>query len=153
MLLPTAAVRRCRLPVATPVCSAAHDGDWRAASAEAMEARDWASVEAAVAAAVGGEAPLPGDAPAPVAFEEHAAPPSSSSVGQSARVTWRLRVAYLGVAFSGFAWQSAAPKPTVEGCLQQAIQPLLDGRSELRLSCAGRTAGVSSLGQLVSFYS
>ena len=181
MLLPPATLRRCRLPVVTPVCSAAYDGEWREKSAEAMEARDWASVEAAVAAAVegeallpgdapapvgfeeqaaavaaavGGEALLPGDAPAPVGFEEQAAPLSSSSVSQSARITWRLRVAYLGVAFSGFAWQSAAPKPTVEGCLQQAIQPLLDGRSELRLSCAGRTdAGVSSLGQLVSFHS
>ena len=167
MLLPSATLRRCRLPVAyatnervveqrasPPVCSAAYDGEWREKSAEAMEARDWASVEAAVAAAVGGEALLPGDAPAPVGFEEQAAPLSSSSVSQSARITWRLRVAYLGVAFSGFAWQSAAPKPTVEGCLQQAIQPLLDGRSELRLSCAGRTdAGVSSLGQLVSFHS
>ena len=44
--------------------------------------------------------------------------------------------------------------PTVEGCLQEALRPLLDGKSELRLSCAGRTdAGVSALGQLVSFHS
>ena len=138
--LPAATVRRCRLAVATPVCSAAQDDDWREEAADAMEARDWASVEAAVAAAVRGEAPLPGDAPAPMAFEEQPVSRSPSQVRKSAaRVTWRLRVAYLGVAFSGFAWQAAAPKPTVEGCLQQAIQPLLDGRSELRLSCAGRT--------------
>ena len=42
----------------------------------------------------------------------------------------------------------------MEGCLQTAIWPLLDGKSELRLQCAGRTdAGVSATGRLISFHS
>lgn len=64
-----------------------------------------------------------------------------------------LRVAYDGPSFSGFGWQREAPLPTVSGTLHEAILPLLEGRHSLRINCAGRTdAGVSALGQRVSFY-
>ena len=69
------------------------------------------------------------------------------------RQTWALRVAYFGPAFRGFAWQRDCPTDTVAGRLQAALTPLLDGRA-CQLSVAGRTdAGVSAIGQLVSFYS
>ena len=125
--------------------------DWRDTACEAMSAREWACVEAALGACVRGDAVLPGDDGSLLPWESHS---KASEADSNTRVTWKLTVAYLGHAFSGFAWQKYAVKPTVQGCLQDAILPLLDGRSELRLSCAGRTdAGVSALGQLVSFHS
>ena len=76
-----------------------------------------------------------------------------STINGDSRSTYRLTIAYYGPAFSGFAWQPSSSKPTVEGRLQEAIRPLTDGRTELKLACAGRTdAGVSALGQLVSFH-
>jgi len=69
------------------------------------------------------------------------------------RHTWKLSIAYYGPAFSGMAWQRTPPKPTVSGCLHAAIEPLLLGRHSLRLGQSGRTdAGVSALGQRISFY-
>ena len=116
--------------------------------ASPLSTRDWHGVRRAISDAVVDSVPLPGDFDPPVVWQP---PPPSSS--PSSRVTWLLSLAYLGDAFSGFAWQKNSPKPTVEGCLQDALRPLLDGRSELRLACAGRTdAGVSATGQLVSFY-
>ena len=127
-----------------------HDDGWREAAFESMESRQWSLLEPVIAAAVRGDAALPGDMPPTTPSKHPLAPPQSSGE----RVTWQLTVSYFGPAFSGFAWQQSAPKPTVEGCLQAALLPLLDGRSELRLSCAGRTdAGVSALAQLVSFHS
>ena len=74
-------------------------------------------------------------------------------VHESRRQTWALRVAYFGPAFRGFAWQRDSPLETVAGRLQEALTPLLGGKS-CQLSVAGRTdAGVSAIGQLVSFYS
>ena len=124
--------------------------DWRDAAFESMAARDWAPVDAALRAAVRGDAALPGDGGRP----DDGLSAAAAAEASGGRVTWQLRVAYYGPAFSGYAWQPAAKLPTVQGCLQDAISPLLDGKSELRLECAGRTdAGVSSLGQLVSFHS
>ena len=121
--------------------------DWRSAAADSMAERDWPCIEAALAAAVRGDAPLPGDDAALDVF-----PPPPPPLEES-RVTWRLTIAYHGPAFSGFAWQKNAEKPTVQGCLQEALLPLLAGRSALRLECSGRTdAGVSAVGQRVSFH-
>ena len=123
--------------------------DWRSDAFSNLESRDWPTVEEALAAAVRGTSPLPGDdnGLAVVASE------AERAAAAAGRVTWRLEVAYYGPAFSGFEWQPESPKPTVQACLQDAIGSLQDGRSELRLSCAGRTdAGVSSVGQLVSFH-
>ena len=136
-------------PRASPRACAT-DCDWRADAAEHMTARTWSIADRAISAAVSGEAALPGDDPPRPAPSAPGAPMHDT---QATRLTWRLAVAYNGPLFSGFAWQRDAALPTVEGCLQSAIGTLVDGTSELRLSCAGRTdAGVSALGQLVSFY-
>ena len=148
MLLPTLHLQPLTYQPRFIVSACASDDiDWRGAARDLLESREWPCVDSAVAAAVAGESALPGD--------DHAAParkikqPSPSAQ----RVTWKLNIAYHGPSFSGFAWQSAASKATVEGCLQDAIRPLTDGKSQLQLSCAGRTdAGVSALGQLVSFH-
>ena len=125
-----------------------HGEGWREAAFESMAARQWSEVYPPIEAAVQGDAALPGESEPPLPL------PSPPPSGPDDRVHWRLTIAYHGATFSGFAWQKAAPLPTVEGCLQEALRPLLDGKSELRLSCAGRTdAGVSALGQLVSFHS
>lgn len=125
-----------------------HGDGWREAAFESMAARQWSAIEPPIEAAVRGDATLPGESEPPLPLP---LPPPSDD---GDRVHWRLTVAYHGATFSGFAWQKAAALPTVEGCLQEALRPLLDGKSELRLSCAGRTdAGVSALGQLVSFHS
>ena len=131
-----------------------HEADgWRHRCFGELAARDWASVDSAMRAAVAGHEPLPGDVDAEVEQwpqEDEIFVPD----GARLRQTWLLRVAYAGADFSGFAWQRDPKLPTVSGCLQEAISPLLEGRNSLRLSCAGRTdAGVSALGQLVSFYS
>ena len=124
--------------------------DWREAAFASLSEREWPAVETAVAAIVRGDEPLPGE---PGAVWEVRSE-TEKRAAKDARIAWRLAVAYFGPAFSGFAWQPAASKPTVEGCLQEAMRPLLDGTTELRLECAGRTdAGVSSVGQLVSFHS
>ena len=127
--------------------------DWRQAAYESIASREWPQVEAALAAAVAGEAALPGDASSAPSVPVPG-PPIHASSNEGSRVTWKLQLAYYGPHFSGYAWQPSAPKATVEQCLQSAIRPLHDGQSELRLSCAGRTdAGVSALAQLVSFHS
>lgn len=63
-------------------------------------------------------------------------------------VRWRLRVAYDGSGFRGFAAQ--AGQVTVAGVLSQAIS--LVTRVDVSLTCAGRTdAGVHALDQVVHF--
>ncbi|MHB1710200.1 MAG: tRNA pseudouridine(38-40) synthase TruA [Acidimicrobiales bacterium] len=63
-------------------------------------------------------------------------------------VRWRLRVAYDGSGFRGFAAQ--AGQVTVAGVLGQAIS--LVTRVDVALTCAGRTdAGVHALDQVVHF--
>ena len=144
--------RAPRASASTWVRMSAAAPDSRDEAADFMASRDWPRVEAAIAAAVKGDAALPGDEDASI----HPCGTHDKHDGRdpSARITWVMNIAYLGSAFSGFAWQASAPLPTVQGCLQDAIQPLLDGKSALRLSVAGRTdAGVSALGQLVSFHS
>ena len=123
--------------------------------ASSLVMRDWSVVDAAIAAAVAATNVLPGDdGPLLLVRPGEDADRSTDRITDGKRVTWQLAISYYGPAFSGFAWQAAAPKPTVQGCLQEALLPLLGGRSELRFECAGRTdAGVSSLGNLVSFHS
>ncbi|HEX3460274.1 MAG TPA: hypothetical protein VHT49_05175, partial [Acidimicrobiales bacterium] len=63
-------------------------------------------------------------------------------------VRWRLRVAYDGSGFRGFAAQDG--QPTVGGALSEALS--LATRVEVSLTCAGRTdAGVHALDQVVHF--
>jgi tRNA pseudouridine38-40 synthase len=63
-------------------------------------------------------------------------------------VRWRLRVAYDGSPFRGFAIQPG--QPTVAGALADALARAT--RSEIVLTCAGRTdAGVHALDQVVHF--
>ena len=127
--------------------------DLRGPAFQSLVDREWSLIDSTIAAAVGGEYALPGDESVP-AVQEVGSPFVEARQSERDRITWKMKIAYHGPAFSGYSWQKSAPKPTVESCLQGAIRPLLDGRSELRLSCAGRTdAGVSALGQLVSFHS
>ena len=146
------------------LCSA----DWREATYRNLHARDWSVVDRVMSDAVAGALPLPGDADgrfftpaattaatrAAAAAAHAAAAPEETRPKKRHRQTWALTVSYLGGTFSGFAWQRDAPLPTVSGTMHDAILPLLRGRNALRLSCAGRTdAGVSAIGQVVSFYS
>jgi tRNA pseudouridine38-40 synthase len=63
-------------------------------------------------------------------------------------VRWRLKVAYDGSGFHGFAAQNG--QATVAGALGQALGRVT--RSEVTLSCAGRTdSGVHALDQVVHF--
>lgn len=112
--------------------------------------RPWAAVEERLRDAVGGTGLLPGDtAPAIVGPLPEAAelPPNARE-----RSTWAVRLAYYGPAFGGFAWQR--DQPTVASRLDECLLPLLDGKHNLRIASAGRTdAGVSAVGQLITFYS
>ena len=133
--------------------------EWRETSFRSMAARDWGPVEQVIFETVSGVRPLPGDDD--MVYENCLIPLPTGDVprenqfvrGQRVRHTWALTIAYSGCHFSGYAWQKDAPKPTVAGCLQDAIEPLLHGEHSLRLACAGRTdAGVSALAQRVSFW-
>jgi tRNA pseudouridine38-40 synthase len=63
-------------------------------------------------------------------------------------VRWRLKVAYDGSGFHGFAAQDG--QPTVAGALAEALGR--STRSTISLTCAGRTdAGVHALDQVVHF--
>ena len=63
-------------------------------------------------------------------------------------VRWRLRVAYDGSGFHGFAAQAGLP--TVAGALSDALSRI--ARTPVTLTCAGRTdAGVHALDQVVHF--
>ena len=63
-------------------------------------------------------------------------------------VRWRLRVAYDGTGFHGFAAQDGLP--TVAGTLAAALSRVT--RTPVTLTCAGRTdAGVHALDQVVHF--
>jgi tRNA pseudouridine(38-40) synthase len=113
--------------------------------------REWQSVARAMRSAVNSDLPaLPGDERvwAPPQLPAEPAPPAPRAPRQ--RTTWACAVSYHGQAFHGFAWQEGYR--TVQGCLEGAIAPLC-GKHPLILSCAGRTdAGVSAIGQVVSFY-
>ena len=64
-----------------------------------------------------------------------------------------LKVAYLGTAYQGFAWQQEAPTATVEGQLLLAATKtcLITDRESCGIVCGGRTdKGVSGLGQVIS---
>lgn len=74
-------------------------------------------------------------------------PPEQWGSGQ-ATVRWRLRVAYDGSGFHGFAAQEGLP--TVAGTLAEALSRIT--RTPVTLTCAGRTdAGVHALDQMVHF--
>ncbi|MEI7858488.1 MAG: tRNA pseudouridine synthase A [Acidimicrobiales bacterium] len=74
-------------------------------------------------------------------------PPEQGGSGQ-ATVRWRLRVAYDGSGFHGFAAQEGLP--TVAGTLAEALSRVT--RTPVTLTCAGRTdAGVHALDQMVHF--
>ncbi len=74
-------------------------------------------------------------------------PPDHGGSGQ-ATVRWRLRVAYDGSGFHGFAAQEGLP--TVAGTLAEALSRVT--RTTVTLTCAGRTdAGVHALDQMVHF--
>jgi tRNA pseudouridine38-40 synthase len=63
-------------------------------------------------------------------------------------VRWRLRVAYDGSGFRGFAAQDG--QPTVGGALTDALSRVT--QTEVALTCAGRTdAGVHALDQVIHF--
>ncbi|MGO9027910.1 MAG: tRNA pseudouridine(38-40) synthase TruA [Acidimicrobiales bacterium] len=63
-------------------------------------------------------------------------------------VRWRLRIAYDGSPFRGFAAQQG--QPTVAGALVDALSRVT--RTQVALTCAGRTdAGVHALDQVVHF--
>jgi tRNA pseudouridine38-40 synthase len=132
--------------------------DWREAAFSSMAARQWNTVQESIRKAVMGSLPLPGDCTPYLASpffsqeDDEIRRRAHCVGGPNRRHTWDLTVAYVGSSFSGFAWQRDAPLPTVAGCLQTAIEPLLLRKHSLRLACAGRTdAGVSALGQRVSF--
>lgn len=66
--------------------------------------------------------------------------------------SFRVCVAYVGVAYAGWAWQPAPGHRSVQGQLQLALAAICEGRRP-RLACSGRTdAGVSAAGQVFSFY-
>jgi tRNA pseudouridine38-40 synthase len=68
-----------------------------------------------------------------------------------ATIRWRLRLAYDGSGFRGFAIQTGRPPvPTVAGALVEALTRVT--RTDITLTCAGRTdAGVHALDQVVHF--
>ena len=79
-------------------------------------------------------------------------PGGSNTAGHGDRpdgtVRWRLRVAYDGSGFHGFADQQGLP--TVAGTLAAALSRVV--RAPVTLTCAGRTdAGVHALDQMVHF--
>ena len=69
----------------------------------------------------------------------------------SDRHTYRIVIAYEGAAFCGYAMQPGLK--TVEGCLHDALEPLLPlHQHRLNLRVGGRTdRGVSAHGQVISF--
>ncbi len=74
-------------------------------------------------------------------------PPGSGGQGDGS-VRWRLRVAYDGTGFRGFAAQEG--QETVAGSLIDALSRV--ARAPVTLTCAGRTdAGVHALDQVVHF--
>ncbi len=77
-------------------------------------------------------------------------PPRAGGVdeGVAPPVRWRMRVAYDGSGFHGFAAQEGVP--TVAGSLVEALGRVV--RSPVTLTCAGRTdTGVHALDQVVHF--
>jgi tRNA pseudouridine38-40 synthase len=73
-------------------------------------------------------------------------PPTGGSGDDSVR--WRLKIAYNGAGFHGFAAQDG--QPTVAGAVQTALGRIC--RTDVLLTCAGRTdSGVHALDQVVHF--
>ena len=129
---------------------------WREEVFRDLADRDWAAVEAEMREAVLTSGTLPGDeTEARWRRQSMAAVPTYPDAADNPntkRQTWAVQLTYYGPDFQGFAWNQQ--QLTVAGQLAAAINPLLEGRHGLRLASAGRTdAGVSALGQLVSFYS
>jgi hypothetical protein len=89
--------------------------------------------------------------------DEHAAERPRHETGQGVagwrpQRSFRVCVAYLGLAYGGWAWQPAHGHRSVQGQLQLALAAVCEGRRP-RLACSGRTdAGVSAAGQVFSFY-
>jgi tRNA pseudouridine38-40 synthase len=75
-------------------------------------------------------------------------PPPRTGGSDDDSVRWRLKIAYNGSGFHGFAAQDG--QPTVAGALQTALGRIC--RTEVILTCAGRTdSGVHALDQVVHF--
>ena len=73
-------------------------------------------------------------------------PPTGGSDDDSVR--WRLKIAYNGSGFHGFAAQDG--QPTVAGAVETALGRIC--RTAVTLTCAGRTdSGVHALDQVVHF--
>jgi tRNA pseudouridine38-40 synthase len=74
-------------------------------------------------------------------------PPRTGGSGDDS-VRWRLKIAYNGSGFHGFAAQDG--QPTVAGAVQTALGRIC--RTDVILTCAGRTdSGVHALDQVVHF--
>lgn len=152
---------RFTLPRCRTTFASTSPADWWEAEAQAYlsEQRDWDAVCSAMHAAISSEdAPLPGDEalpPPPGPLPPWTTPSERAPAKcKSRRETWAATVAYFGPAFASFTWRPEAPSSTVIGCVQQAITPLLQGKSSPVVSSAGRTdAGVSAVGQLLTFHS
>jgi tRNA pseudouridine38-40 synthase len=81
-------------------------------------------------------------------FGAEAGPAAQAAVYDGPTVRYRLRLAYLGGGFHGFAAQPG--QVTVAGVLGAALERSL--RHTVELTCAGRTdTGVHAWGQVVSF--
>ena len=97
------------------------------------------------------------DAPPSKKQKQEAKPKRAFDMSKHSQRHIALRVAYIGTAYQGFAYQSesgnVAPTGTVEGMLMQALMKtcLITDRDACGVSCGGRTdKGVSALGQVVA---
>ena len=159
MLLSPGVVLYARHPVSRPLAMAASDlKAWRDEAYHFMGERDWGAVEDELRAAVSSTGVLPGDCSASAPLGLEGLPLTvKDSWKQVARQTWALHLAYYGPSFRGYAWQPVDPLDTVAGLLEDRLQTLLRSvdvdAKKPHLASAGRTdAGVSAIGQLVSFF-
>ena len=95
------------------------------------------------------------DAPPSKKQKQEAKPKRAFDMSKHSQRHIALRVAYIGTAYQGFAYQSesgnVAPTGTVEGMLMQALMKtcLITDRDACGVSCGGRTdKGVSAFGQV-----
>ncbi|KAJ1623859.1 pseudouridine synthase, partial [Pavlovales sp. CCMP2436] len=128
------------------------EGHWSDDMRFIADGRDWDSVMQAMRAATDSDRPaLPGDLREWSPQTLPVLQATGRARSRPGRITWALSISYFGPDFHGYAWQQALP--TVQGCIEAALAPLVQGRNTVVLECAGRTdAGVSAVGQLVSFY-
>jgi tRNA pseudouridine38/39 synthase len=96
-------------------------------------------------------------APPPSKKQRQQQPKRAFDMSKHAQRHVALRVAYIGTAYQGFAWQSevgnVALTGTVEGMLIHALTKtcLITDRESCGISCGGRTdKGVSAVGQVVA---